>query len=75
MHPVARVLIAFIAWTAAVVVIGPVCFFVTLVLAGPHSSMLPSAVQPAVLVLGWVVFLAAPILAARAAWRRTGRPT
>jgi hypothetical protein len=53
----------------------PVCFFVDVLLAGPHSSMLPSAVQPVVLVLGWLVLLVAPILVARRIWRRTGRPT
>jgi hypothetical protein len=75
MSTVARVLIAFIAWTASFAVLAPVCFFVTLLLAGPHSSMLPSVVQPAVLVLGWLVLLAAPLLVARAVWRRTGPAT
>jgi hypothetical protein len=65
--------IAFIVWTIAAALLAPVCFFVVMVLAGPHSSMLPSAIQPAVLVAGWIVFLVSPILLARVAWRRASR--
>ena len=72
MSTASRVLIAFIAWTAASALLGPVCFFVTVLLAGPHSSMLPSTVQPAVWVLGWLVLLVVPILVARQVWLRTG---
>jgi hypothetical protein len=75
MSTLSRVLIAFIAWAGTVAVLAPVCFFVIVLLAGPHSSMLPSAVQPVVLVLGWLVFLVAPIFVARHIWRRTGRAT
>jgi hypothetical protein len=74
MSTFARVLIAFIAWTAAFAVLAPVCFFVVVLLAGPHSSILPSAMQPAVWVLGWLVLLGLPVVAARRAWVRTGRP-
>lgn len=37
----------------------------------PHSSMLPTMIQPAALLLGWVVFLITPAFVARAVWRRT----
>lgn len=59
-----------IAWLVTTAILAPVCFFGTLILAGPHSSMLPSLIQPAVLLLGWVVFLAGPVLIARLVWRR-----
>ena len=75
MRPVARVLIAFIAWSAAFAVLSPIVFFGTVLLAGPHSSMLPSAVQPAVWLLGWAAVLLLPVLAVRMAWRRTSKPT
>ena len=75
MRPFARVLIAFIVWSAAVAVLSPVIFLVMVVLAGPHSSILPSAVQPAVWLLGWAAVLLVPALVARMAWRRTGKPT
>jgi hypothetical protein len=65
---------AILAWLMAVAVLGPVMFVVAIVLAGPHSSMLPSAIQPAVLVIGWVVFLAGPVFIARSVWRRTTVP-
>ena len=74
MSALARGLMAFIAWTATALVLAPICFFVAVLLAGPHSSMLPSSLQPPVLVLGWLVLLVAPILVARRVWRRTGRP-
>jgi hypothetical protein len=75
MRPFARVLIAFIVWSAAVAVLSPMVFLVMVVLAGPHSSILPSAVQPAVWLLGWAAVLLVPALVARMAWRRTGKPT
>ena len=65
--------IAAIVWLVAAAVLTPVCFFVVLILAGPHSSMLPSAIQPAVLVAGWIVVLVGPVLLARGAWRRASR--
>jgi len=75
MRSFARVLITFIAWSGALAVLSPIVFFVMVLLAGPHSSMLPSAVQPAVWLLGWAAVLLVPVLVARMAWRRTGRPT
>lgn len=48
---------------AAVVALPPVAaglFVVVVILAGPHSSLLPSAVQPAVLALGWLALPAIP---------------
>ena len=65
-----RALLTLIAWVVATAILAPVCFFAVIVLAGPHSSMLPSVVQPGVLLLGWLVFLIVPILIARRVWRR-----
>ena len=68
-------LLAFFAWLVAATILGPILFFSVLVLAGPHSSLLPSAIQPAVLVLGWLVFLVMPLWIARRVWRsRRARP-
>ena len=66
-----RWVLVILAWLVAVAVLGPVILWVVIVLAGPHSSMLPSAIQPAVLVIGWVVFFAGPVFVARSVWRRT----
>ena len=71
MPPLARVLITFIAWSAVAALLAPVCFFAVILLAGPHSSMLPSAVQPAVLLLGWAAWVVVPIYVARRIWQRT----
>ena len=65
-----RWLLTLLTWVITVAVLAPVCFIVTMVLAGPHSSILPSWLQPLVLALGWMAFLVGPVLAARAVWRR-----
>ena len=62
-------LLAFLAWLVAATILGPVMFFLVLVLAGPHSSLLPSSLQPAVLVLGWLTFLVVPLWIAGRVWR------
>lgn len=64
-----------LAWATAaallaLVVAVPVVGFVVLVLAGPHSDLLPGALQPLVLLAGWGCVLCAPAAAARWAWRR-----
>jgi hypothetical protein len=74
MTPLTRGLVIFIAWSAVAALLAPICFFAVILLAGPHSSMLPSAVQPAVLVLGWAAWIVAPIYVARRIWQRT-RPS
>ena len=66
-----RALLTLLAWLVATAILAPVCFFAVIVLAGPHSSMLPSMIQPAVMLLGWIAFLVAPIFVARAVWRRS----
>jgi len=50
----------------------PVAFIAVIVLAGPHSSMLPSFLQPAVLVLGWASLILLPAAAAVWMWKRLG---
>ena len=65
-----RWLLGLLAWLASLAVVVPICFFVAIVLAGPHSSLLPGWLQPIVLLLGWVVVVVAPVWIARAVWRR-----
>jgi hypothetical protein len=65
-----RWLWAVIAWLAALAVIAPICFLLVIVLAGPHSSLLPGWLQPLVLLLGWIAVIVAPLWIARAVWRR-----
>lgn len=68
-----RLILTALAWIVSAGVLAPICFFGAIILAGPHSSMLPSIIQPAVLLFFWIVFLAAPIVVARFVWRRLGR--
>lgn len=68
-----RVFLTLAAWLLSLAVLMPICFFVVMILAGPHSSVLPSMIQPAVLILGWVAVLVAPMMIAGFAWQRAGR--
>ena len=68
-----RWLLALLAWLGSLVLLAPLCFVAAVVLAGPHSSILPSFLQPLVLVLGWAIVLVVPVVVARAVWRRVGR--
>ena len=70
-----RWLLALVAWVVSTAVLAPLLFVVVVVLAGPHSSMLPSAIQPAVLLLGWITLFAAPVWIARKVWQRCSRVT
>ena len=65
-----RVLLTAAAFLISSAVLAPALFFAAIVLAGPHSSMLPSSVQPIVVIAAWITLLAAPIVIARAVWRR-----
>jgi hypothetical protein len=40
-------------------------FFLAIVLAGPHSDVLPNVVQPVVLLAAWLLLIGIPIWAAR----------
>ena len=68
-----RLVLTALAAVAAAAVLAPVCFFGAIILAGAHSSMLPTVVQPAVLLFFWVILFAGPIVIARFVWRRLGR--
>jgi hypothetical protein len=73
MPPAARAFVAVIVWAATTAVLAPICFFGTILLAGPHSDLLPSILQPAVLLLALALFLVAPLWIARRVWKRTPR--
>lgn len=69
-----RFLVTGLVYAASLAGVAVVAFFVVMLLAGPHSGVLPRGVQAVVLVLGWFAVLVLPVLAARAVWRRlTGR--
>jgi hypothetical protein len=66
----ARYVVAVLLWLGIAILLAPVFLLVVVVLAGPHSSVLPSRVQPAVVVIGWLGLLAAPFPIARALLKR-----
>lgn len=61
-----RMLLAFLAYAAALAVVAAAAFFAALFLAGPHDGWLPGSWQVVVLPLAWLAILVLPILAARA---------
>jgi hypothetical protein len=65
-----RVALTILAAVLSLCLTAVVVFFAVLILAGPHSSMVPSALQPAVLVVGWLVVVVVPLTVARWVWRR-----
>lgn len=68
-----RVLLTGSVYLATLAVVAVLALFIVLVLAGPHSDLLPAAVQVVVLILGWLAVLVIPAMAARLVWRRAGR--
>lgn len=54
----------------ALAVTVPVAFFAVIILAGPHSGLLPSWLEAIVLALGWLAVLLVPVLVARRVWQR-----
>lgn len=67
-----RILLTGAVFLGALIITLPTAFVVVVVLAGPHSSMLPSFLQPAVLVLGWASVILLPAAAAVWMWKRQG---
>ena len=68
-----RVLLAGVAYLAALAVVGALALLVVMVLAGPHSDLLPGAAQGMVLIVGWLAVLVIPAMPARRVWRRAGK--
>ena len=57
-------------YIAALALVVPVAFFVVIFLAGPHSGLLPQALESAVAIIGWLAVLILPALAARMVWKK-----
>lgn len=65
-----RVFLTALTYVVSFALVAVVAFFSVLIIAGPHSGMLPGWLEAVVLVLGWVLVLLVPALAARFVWRR-----
>lgn len=68
-----RVLLTGFAYLATLALVAALALLVALVVAGPHSDLLPGAVQVGVLIVGWLAVLVIPAMAARLVWRRAGK--
>lgn len=58
------------AYLFALAVTVPLAFFAVLILAGPHSGLLPGWLEAVVLGLGWLAVLLIPPWVAYRVWRR-----
>ena len=58
-------------WLGTTLVLLPVCGFTALVLAGPHSDLLPSLLQVPAFLVCVAVLLGVPAWLARVMWRRS----
>lgn len=65
-----KVFLTAIVYAASLALVAASAFFVVIVLAGPHSGLLPEWLEAVVLGLGWLAVLILPALMARSAWRR-----
>lgn len=61
------------AYVASLLIVAPTAFLAVMLVAGPHSGLLPDWAEGAVLALGWLAVLIVPLLIARAVWRRLER--
>lgn len=67
-----RVLITAAAYCLTLLVVVAIAFIVVIFVAGPHSGLLPPALEVVVIALGWLGVLILPVLAAWLVWRRLG---
>jgi hypothetical protein len=59
-----------VASLLSLIVTAGVALACVLVLAGPHSDILPSWLQSVVFILGWAAVIGVPIAVGRFTWRR-----
>ncbi|MDX2151581.1 MAG: hypothetical protein SFV54_12660 [Bryobacteraceae bacterium] len=63
-----RVLLTVATLLVSLAAVALVAFFAVLILAGPHSSMLPNWMGGPMLALAWLAVIVLPVLAARRVW-------
>ena len=61
-----RWLLTALAWTGATLLLLPVCAFAALLLAGPHSDLVPEFLKSPVFIICIAVLLGVPAWIARA---------
>lgn len=68
-----RLFVTALAYLLSVIAIGGSTFFIVILLAGPHSDLLPGWLQLIVIGLGWLAIFVLPVFIARAVWQRFDR--
>ena len=68
-----KILATILAYVVSLVLVAGVAFVVVIVLAGPHSGLLPYWLEGVVGATGWLAVLLLPIMLARKVWRMFGR--
>ena len=71
--PGVRLAIVVATYVASLVIVASIAFVVVILVAGPHSGLLPHWAEGAVLALGWLAVLIVPFVVAGVVWRRLGR--
>ena len=67
-----RPLWTLIAYLVALAAVAGIAFFTVMFLAGPHTGLLPGALESLVLIQAWLAVVVLPVLAARSVWIRLG---
>lgn len=65
-----KLFLTVLVYLMTLIVVAVASFYLVIILAGPHGGLLPSSFGTVVLVLGWLLVLGLPILAARWIRRR-----
>jgi len=60
-------------YVVTLVAVASTAFVAVMLVAGPHSGLLPDWAENVVLGLGWLATVVVPFLVARIVWRRLGR--
>lgn len=66
-------LVAIAAFVLTLIMVAAVIYIPVIWLAGPHSSVLPPALQSVVMLLAWAALIGVPLLVAVRAYRWTLR--
>lgn len=61
-----------LTYIVSLLVVAALSLGIVLLVAGPHSGLLPGWLEGVVLALGWVAIFLVPMLPTRWVWRRLG---
>jgi hypothetical protein len=67
-----RAFLTALTYLASFLVVGGLTLVIVLVVAGPHSGLLPRWLEGVVLALGWAAVFLLPMLPTHWVWRRLG---